>query len=431
MERTARGRSTASDRARHHPAVPALPCVPWSADIAEIYGKRHGQDLLARRQSLFRGNTAEDRQVRRRFWALIADLVAERYFGAIQAWCSQHGIASSGHSLWEEELMHHPALEGNGLKALGRMHIPGLDLLSSDPETVIHTGWLTAALPASAGELNGRRRVMTEVSDFIQKMGGKGPVTLAEMQATAAWQATWGVTDFTLYYGIGDRSAAEFRAYCDYVGRLNAVLKPARRDPHVLLYYPIYDLWAEYLPVAGPLRQAPPSPRAQRIVRSFMRHGQRMQRGQMQFTLIDYEHLATAQVDPAGNLSVDKHTYGTLLVPEGVELPRRAALVVERMRKRGRDARKNPRHSYRITPASERIALGAFRRDGRRVVLVVNVGKEPYTGQLSVPPKSRWTAMDPGTGAIEAVERAASFAQGLSFAPRQARILVERLATQR
>jgi hypothetical protein len=45
------------------------------------------------------------------------------------------------------------------------------------------------------------------------------------------------------------------------------------------------------------------------------------------------------------------------------------------MRKRNRDTQKNPRHTYRITPASERIAFGAFRRDGRCVVLVVNVGK--------------------------------------------------------
>ena len=45
-------------------------------------------------------------------------------------------------------------------------------------------------------------------------------------------------------------------------GCLNAVLKPARRDAQTLLYYPIHDLWAEYLPVAGPLREAPQSPRA-------------------------------------------------------------------------------------------------------------------------------------------------------------------------
>ena len=182
-------------------------------------------------RACFAGTSPEDRRVRRQFWSLVADLVADRYFGALERWCEGHRVASSGHSLWEEAVLHHVPLEGNGLKVLGRMHIPGLDMLNSDPEAVIHSGWLTAALPASAARLGGRRRVMTEVSDFSQKMGGQGPVGLAEMQATAAWQAAWDVTDFTLYYGMGDRSADDYRAYCDFVGRLNAVLKEATPHP--------------------------------------------------------------------------------------------------------------------------------------------------------------------------------------------------------
>ena len=162
---------------------------------------------------------------------------------------------------------------GNGLKCLGHMQIPGLDLLTSDPEAVMHSGWLTAGLPASAGRLNGHRRVMTEVSDFSQKMGGAGPVGVAEMQATAAWQATWDVTEFTLYYSTADRSADEYRQYGDFVGRLNAILKPATPDPQVLLYYPIYDLWAEYLPVAEPLQLTSQTPRAQQLVQSFCAWG--------------------------------------------------------------------------------------------------------------------------------------------------------------
>ena len=75
---------------------------------------------------------------------------------AIQRWCREHGVASSGHNLWEEAVMHHPALDGNGLKALRFMDIPGLDVLNSDPEAVAHGGWMTAALPLSAAVLEGR-----------------------------------------------------------------------------------------------------------------------------------------------------------------------------------------------------------------------------------------------------------------------------------
>ncbi len=304
--------------------------VPWCRDLPDRYRERYGEDLMAGRRSLFTGNTPEDRRVRRQFWSLVADLVADRYFGTLERWCEQHGIASSGHSLWEEAVLHHVPLEGNGLKILGRMHIPGLDLLSSNPESVVHSAWLTAAMPASAARLGGKRRVMTEVSDFSQKMSGQGPVGLAAMQATAAWQAAWDVTEFTLYYGIGDRSADDYRAYCQFVGRMNAVLKRATPAPDVLLYYPIYDLWSEYVPTAERLTMDSQTPLARQLVDSFRRLGQALAHRQMPFTLIDHENLARAEVRDNGLLSIGGRDYRSIVLPAGVELPESAATVVAR-----------------------------------------------------------------------------------------------------
>jgi hypothetical protein len=422
------------------PAVKMLPRVPWCYDLPRQYQERYGEDLLPRRRSLFVGETVEDRRTRERFWSLVADLVAERYFGAIQNWCAGHRIASSGHSLWEEQLLHHVPLEGNGLKALTRMDIPGLDMLSSDPEAVIHSGWLTAGLPSSAAMLNGTRRVMTEVSDFSQKLGPGGPVGLAEMQATAAWQATWGVTDFTLYYGTGDRPQDDYRAYCRYVGRLNGVLKEAKLDRNLLLYYPIRDLWAEYLPVAEPLNLQSQSPKAQRICGSFARLGQTLQRSQIPFTLIDHEHLARAEAGPGGRLAVGGRQYDFLVLPEDVELPPAAASVAETFRQRGGrvllDATNTSTRAkesllatvgpeFAVSPASDRIALGRFTRDGRRILLIVNVGAADYAGRLSVAASSGWQAMDPASGAIGPVASERPDRLPLNLTGRQAILLVE------
>ena len=420
------------------PSVPPLPSVPWCYDLPQRYRQRYGEDLSAARRSLFGGDSAADRKVRRQFWALIADLAAERYFGAIEDWCARHKIASSGHSLWEEEVIHHPALEGSGLKVLGLMDIPGLDVLSSDPEAVIHSGWMTAALPSSAAVLTGRRRVMTEVSDFVEKMGGRGPASLAEMQATAAWQAAWGVTEFTLYYSIPDRPADEYRAYCSFVGRLNAILKPARLDPQVLLYYPVYDLWAEYVPVAGPLHLGSQSPRAQRIVRSFEQLGQTLQRNQVPFALIDHERLASARVENDGSLAIHGHRFRSLLLPADVELPPLAARVVDQWRQTGGrvladraaarlsgpamvEAVKPP---YQLSPRSPSIAAGHFLRDGRRVILLANVGREGYRGQMEVGAAGDWLLLDPSTGAVTPA-KAPSGAIRVSLESRHAIILVQ------
>jgi hypothetical protein len=421
------------------PAAKPLPSVPWGYDLVEQYRRRWGEDLVNERARLFGGDTPEDRRVRRQFWSLIADLTADRYFGAIGRWCAEHRIASSGHSLWEEEILHHVPLEGNGLKVLGLMDVPGLDMLSSDPASVIHTGWLSAAMPSSAGLLHGHRRVMTEVSDFSQKMAKQGPATLEAMRATAAWQAGWGVTEFTLYYGITDRSAEDYRAYCDYVGRLNSLLKPAQPARKTLLYYPIHDLWEEYLPTAERLNVASQSPRMRRLVGSFMRLGQRLQRSQIPFNLVDHENLASARVESDGRLTLADQAYETLVLPAGVALPEAAAKVVEEFCRRGgrvvideEDGKSLSAESllakvpsdYRVSPPSEYLSLGAFARDSRRIVLVTNVGGEVYRGRLAAK-RGSWLVLDPAVGTIQPVERDAEGAIALSLDPRQAKLLVE------
>jgi hypothetical protein len=405
--------------------VKALPSIPWCDELPGLYKQRYGQDLALVRQSLFVGDSDADREVRRRFWALIAELITERYHGKIQAWCRAHGVASSGHNLWEEEVLHHVPLYGNSLKTLGRMDIPGLDMLSSDPAAVVYGAWMAAALPASAALFNGGRRVMTEVSDFAQQMSGKGPAPLEQMQATAAWQAALGVTEFTSYYGsIGRMVTAveaekkgvvdqKTRQYCDFIGRLNAILREAQPEPNVLLYYPIYDLWAEYRPVAEPLRLESQSRRAQQLVNSFRELGRRLLVSQVSFALIDHDTLGGAEAREDG-LLVKGRKFDALLLPAGAQLPPPLGAIAERLAAFGRLMQEgdparavdfNRLSQFRplgcLEPACEKVVLGRFVRDGRRLLLYVNVGAKAYEGRVRVVNgAARWCQADPATGQI-------------------------------
>jgi len=397
------------------PNAKPLPAVPWVEDLPERYQERYGQDLMAVRRSLFEGDMEEDKTVRRRFWTLVGDLLAERYFGTIQKWCREARVYSSGHNLWEEALMHHPALYGNALKALMRMDIPGMDELSSNPAVVLHGHWMTAAMPASAAMLTGRRRVFTEVSDFSETMAGKGPVDLQRMQATAAWQAAFGVTDFTLYYSIQSRSADDYRAYCAFVGRLNAILKPARLAPDVLLYYPIYDLTAEYRPVAEPLHISSQSAIAQRIVASFNRLGTALTRAQIPFCLADHETLGTASV-LRGRLTIHRRGFRAVVLPDGVTLPPKVKNVLDRFRDSGgvvlvdgnprnldsAALRREIRPQYQLDPPCDHIVVGQFRRDSRAVLALVNVTEQPYIGAISGV-RGPCYLLEPATGAVSPI----------------------------
>ncbi len=414
-----------------------LASVPWVPDLPQLYEKRYGEDINASRRSLFQGDKQEDRKVRRQFWALISDLLAQRYFGRLQEWAAEHKVASSGHSLWEEMPLHHVPLYGNALKALRRMDIPGLDMLSSDPQAVIYTGWMTAILPASAALFNGGRKIMTEVSDFSQIMDNGKAVSLEHMQATAAWQAALGVTEFTLYYDYRKRSAEDYRSYCEYVGRLNAVLRDAQPTCRVLLYYPIYDLWSEYLPIPGKLTVESQSERAQTLVSSFMELGQQMVRRQVAFALADHELLSQADVR-GSQLDIRGHRFGALVLPAGAVLPKTAMEKIERFRSNGgvviQPAKQGAGSDFEklsglytggsLSTPNDRIVLGRFQRDGREILLLVNVSSEPYDGSISCRKSAAWLAANPGTGRIDRAVTDAGKVK-ISLKPRSAILLIE------
>jgi hypothetical protein len=414
-----------------------LASVPWVPDLPQLYEQRYGEDIIASRRSLFFGDKQEDRRVRRQFWALISDLVAQRYFGRLQEWAAEHNVASSGHALWEEMPLHHVPLYGNALKALRRMDIPGLDMLSSDPQAVIYTGWMTAILPASAALFNGGRKVMTEVSDFSQIMDNGKAVSLEHMQATAAWQAALGVTEFTLYYDYSKRSAEDYRSYCEYVGRLNAVLRDAQPTCRVLLYYPIYDLWSEYLPIPGKLTVESQSDRAQMLVSSFMELGQQMVRRQVNFALADHELLSQADVQ-SSQLQIRGHQFGAIVLPADAIPPKTAMEKIKQFKSNGgiviQPAAQGAGIDFEklsglyasgsLSIPNDRIILGRFQRDSREILILVNVSSEPYHGDISCRKSASWLAADPATGHIETATTDTNGKIKISLKPRSAIFLI-------
>ncbi len=418
------------------PNVKPLPSVPWLAELPDLYRRCYGQDLMAVRKSLFEGDSAEDKRVRQQYWALVADLLAGRYYGQIQDWAHAHHVASSGHILWEETLEHHPALEGNSLKVLGRMDIPGLDILSSDPQAVIYGAWMTAALPASAALFNGGRRVMTEVSDFSQTMAGKGPASVSEMCATAGWQAALGVTEFTLYYNRQQRSPEEYRAYGDFVGRVNALLREASWAPRVILYYPIADMWAEYKPVGQKLTKDTQSPRMRTIIDSFHGLGQRMTRGQISFALADHELLAGARVK-GNQIRINNQSFDAIVLPADVALPAPAKATIGRFEAGGGqvlrdvggqtvglDSLADVYDAGLLRKPQERIIVGRFARDDRDLLVVVNVGTTASDIEVSAPQAEKWIVTDPATGTMEPLTAENPGWIALSLPPRATRILI-------
>ncbi|MHC4400903.1 MAG: hypothetical protein ACYTG0_14600, partial [Planctomycetota bacterium] len=213
----------------------------------------------------------------------------------------------------------------------------------------------------------------------------------------------------------------------------------ARRQGDVLLYYPIYDLWAEYLPVAEPLKVNSQSPQAQRLVGSFMRLGQLLQRSQIPFTLIDHEYLASAEVDESGRVEIGGQAYRAILLPAGTELPQEAADVVANFTQHGGTVLTDGpagetldrtallgslQAAIRLDPPLEQITMGRFTREGRAILLTVNVGKTPYEGRLATGMPGSWMVLNPADSSQTLVESDSDGQLPLALAARETAILV-------
>jgi hypothetical protein len=352
------------------------------------------------------------------------------YYQAIRDWCRTNHVASSGHTLHEENLEAHVPLDGNKLTVLRMMDIPGLDMLNSDPHVFAWVGWKTGGFPASAAALNGTRLIFTEVSDFSQTMGSnKKPVGLVSMQATAAWQSIWGVTEFALYYRIDDRNPAIHKEYCNYIGRLNAVLREAKPIRSVLLYYPITDLQREYKPTAEPLNIKTQSQRMREIIQSFDRIGEMLVRRQIPFMIVDDQgikdwfrisqqtnlpllapqHVQISQEIKNLGICELNDVAGNLLTPQRIEQHLEEVLHSE---------------LEKIIPANNWISFGRFERDGRTIYVILNAGNEPYQGTLKCPKTHAGLQLDPATAQIEEIRETNSIP--VTLAPFQTLIFIEK-----
>ena len=146
--------------------------LPWHARVPEEFRRRKGYDLLPHRESLFVDVGEMDRKIRCDFYDVIADLCAETYFGGLQEWCRNHHVASSGHLLGEETMVWQTDFNGDPFRCYGKFDIPGIDMILSNPEKILANDYfLVPKVAGSACRVQGTRRLMCEISDFLRKEG--------------------------------------------------------------------------------------------------------------------------------------------------------------------------------------------------------------------------------------------------------------------
>lgn len=306
--------------------------VAWSEEIPKGLADKHGYSLGEVLDAVFFGHGERPGEVRRDFWALVASLYEKNFFAAYKDWCHRHGLKLTGHVLLEEGLYFNTVFQGNIMKALEHMDMPGVDHLTSTAEqpgiefmvgTAAHlpkvkTNVQGQKLVASSAHLSGKVPVISESFGI-----GLWGMTLQDMKWITNWQYSLGINRLcphAFFYSIeGYRkfdappchmhnlSWRYFRHFADYVARVSYLLSKGRHRADVAILYPLSEFQASY--VAGFQREDDTA-----ISDAFDLACSLLLRQHYDYDVMGEHHLMDAQLEN-GSLHVHSESFKLLVVP--------------------------------------------------------------------------------------------------------------------
>ncbi|HET6486615.1 MAG TPA: glycosyl hydrolase [Spirochaetia bacterium] len=289
------------------------PMVAWSEDFPKRFQARKRYDILPRLACLFVDAGPDSRKVREDYREVVAELFADSYFGVIGDWCREHGVESSGHLLVEESLLWHAAFLGDLFTPARRLSIPGIDMLDSDPVTILGTeGFMVPKQVSSAAHLEGRSQVMSECSDWAMRNGNR-PATPAQIRGTYNLLYLLGVTVITSYYAW-EEIGADYAGINEHAGRLRLLLGAGRHDATVAVLYPIRGVWGRYLAQSEPPLPPTQPPEVRAIVADWTSACRELLTRQVDFDCLDERAVCDGSVRE-GALRVGLESYNTLVIP--------------------------------------------------------------------------------------------------------------------
>ena len=435
--------------------------LPWHARLPDEFLVRMGYDLRPHLESLFNDTGAIDRKIRCDFYAVVAALCAETYFGGLREWCRRHGVASSGHLLGEETMAWQTVFNGEPYACYRRLDIPGIDMITSDPEKIMAKNYfMVPKVAGSACRLQGSRRLMCEISDFFGVMDQRH-ATIEQMQCTAGILFACGVTDLCSYYTIafkpedelkpGKFSVRTYRRYTAFVTRLNACFTRGTIENRVAVLYPITALHAHFIPSTRSMYEPHVIPEVNNLDSAFTGLCRSLLQQQIDYDVVDETSMTGARV--AGrSLRLGERHYQFLILPpmdtirvetmetiarfaeaggavvmhsllpefaaEGPEADGKINAAVGRIQASGSfgcadagstsigamvKARVPPR--CELTPPTDHILCTVLRKSAGATYFLVNTSSKQYTGACTVRSTGRPVLLDPATGEVKSLQQ--------------------------
>ncbi len=290
--------------------IPIVECLNYSSNLFAKFEAKYGYDLSPYLAYLYNDDgSTKAKQVRMDFYILTGELFGDNYLGAIEEWCASKNVKSSGHLLLEETLYQNPWFAGNMIQLLGKMGIPGSDLLFSEPLGAINAACVVSKMAASAAEYTGKENTFSEISGAFD--GTKGDL-YGQINAVGA-QICMGVNTYASYYYQGNNhTLEEDKIFSAALGRMRYMTTGVKHSSKVAVYYPYEGVSAETLPTKNMWE---PVAGAKSVSDSFNNLCRTMVGKQVDYDLVDYLNLSKCEVKDGKLISPAGEAYTAVVVP--------------------------------------------------------------------------------------------------------------------
>lgn len=236
-------------------AEPGNYYFPWTRGFGAIFRKRYGYDILENIELLY--EQKEDyMKVRYDYRKLLAELFALNFGKQVYDWCDRNGIMLTGHYNAEDSIASQVDQLGAAMPLYEYMHVPGVDHLWRQVESV----FLTIKQCSSVANQTGRERVLSEL------FGCSGQnMSFEDRKWIGDWNIVLGVNflcpHLWLYSLAGERKRdypptisfhqpwwRHNKAIEDYFARLCCVLSRGKFHASIIVIHPVESGWCLYGP---------------------------------------------------------------------------------------------------------------------------------------------------------------------------------------
>lgn len=290
--------------------------IPWTTDLPKTFAETYGFDLVSALPENFWDT--KDLPARTRY--CYRDHVCERFTEAFAdqcgKWCTDHGIALTGHMMQEPTLKSQTHSLGEAMRAYRSFTIPGIDMLCN------HIELSTAKQAQSAVHQYGREAMLSELYGVT---GWEFDFRGHKFQGD--WQAALGVTvrvphlswvsmrgsakrDYPASISYQSAWYKEYPYIEDHFARVNTALTRGKPLVKIGVIHPIESYWL----ANGPSSNT--SAKRTELQENFDNVINWLLRGQMDFDFISESLLPEQYVESSDKkLHVGEMAYSAILVP--------------------------------------------------------------------------------------------------------------------